>query len=307
MKDHDYFLDTGVMYYKDKDNIYLYSELDTRDKSKELIINSNGMDDMMALNRNLSVLRNKLHAKMDRGRTLKGSDIEYGPSGFVLVSYGNGTAPIWENPTKVIEGMQSVEWVDNEQFILDSSTFNRDLFSTTVNADGFVYNIAFTDPGAYVTLKPYTIHITSMYQIKANVTPLKLQISKVVAGVIYTTDSNIDSTSIIVASTDRGDLILKDVVATYDGVNGKITTSTMFSVVYALYIFNLKIDLDIHSGTRNYKTQNIDSFVLGNDKIDLTFTMRECAGNVLDMVIYGRQNTSLNSLKIDLYTSEFLG
>ena len=304
MLDSEYFLDSDKMYYKNKDYIYTYTDADDKDKSNEILLNDTSINKFMTLNSNLTVLRNKLHKKLDRSKNFKDTDIEYGPLGFVLVSPGDGMRPYWESPTNVMSSLKTNELIDKEYFIIDSSTIDSSLFTNLSNVV-VGSNIQFTADG-YIYLKPFEITNTGNYQVYMEVTPKKLQLLKTQAGTVYVRDLNIDTDYTYVCVTDRGNIILDVTNITSDNTGSKLYTNTVFSSVISVFAFKLKLDVDIFDSARNFKTQNIDDILIVGDKLYIDYAEIDCSGNQLEFVINAGIGTTIDRIKITLNVTEEL-
>lgn len=305
MIDDSYFENNTKMYYKNKDYIYTFSDADSKDKSKELLLNDNSESQYMTMNRNLTVLRNKLHQKLDKSKPFSGGDIEYGPQGFVLVSPGDGGTPFWESPERVMASLKENELVDKEVFLLDYTTINSDLFTNMSNTT-ITNKIEFTSDDSYFYLKPFTINPTGAYQVFVELKPVQLDVIKTQAGVLYVRDTNLNDKDTFICVSDRGDIVLSDVVLDSDASGTKIHTTTTFSNITKAYVFNLKLNLDVFSGSRNFKTQHYGDMTLAYDKVYIKYSYRECVGDTIEFNMYGKKDTVIDKITIDLHTTDFI-
>ena len=301
MLDKDFFSDIDKRYYKDQESLYLYTDVDLRDKSEELILNDNTFDYYTAMNRNISVMANKLFKKMPRNKSLDITNIEGGPLGFVLISDGSGNNPYWENPTKVQEMLKTIEIVNQEYFILDSVTLKSDLFTSLVNCS-VTNNITFTGTGS-LFLKPYTINNTGSYSMEMTIKPTILDLVKSSANEIVVRDLGLVTGDKYLAITERGPILLENVQVSVSSNMSLITTTSYFSTAYKVYCFSGAISVDIFSTSRNFKTAQFEDIYINNDRVIIKYSTKECSGNKLEMQIFGRKGDVIEKIQIKLNTT----
>jgi hypothetical protein len=336
MTQTEVFLDNDKLVYKDKEKLYAYSVIDDKDKSQEIILNDNdAFSQYTTMNRNMTVLRNKLNSKYDYSYVFGLKDIKGSTLGFVLVSDGNGTEPYWADPTDVAWGLQDNEVVGfDEAFVFNTSVYDTTMY-TMYNTK---YPIANTTPQQYTTqqdlsktrvqisssdfifpvntslrLSPFNVSRTVIYKSTMIIKPKKLQLVNGYAGIIYVKDTDVDTNYTYVARTDRGDVILKGVSTIADGINtSQIITDTVFNVIYSIYAFDVNLGTNIYSedeqsdaqSARNYKEQIINDIMFEDEFLYIDYTQQEGDGTLLEFEVKTVKGCTIRSLQIELYTNE---
>lgn len=303
MTDNEYFLDSEKKYYKNKNDIIEFNDINV---PNGIILNDNDVHTQYStMFRNITILKNKLDSKLDRNYIFNAEDIEKGPSGYVLVLDKTGTIPYWETPQKVIESLKVNEIIDSELFVLDSGTIDIALF-TDISNTTITNKFVFDANGGYFYLKPYTIHKTGMYTIEVNLTPIRLDLIKTASGSIYVNDTSLLGTDMYIADTDIGTIVLENpIISIVDG-KSVISTEMPYNIVYKIYVFSLEFNSDIFLTTRNFKLQRINDIQLYNDKLYIKYTPKECNGNKLEFFVKGKKNVVIDKIKITLNTTEML-
>jgi hypothetical protein len=333
MNKDEVFLDNDKLIYKDKEHFYLYSDIDDKDKSKELLINDNDkFSQHTTMNRNMTVIRNKLNNKYDYSHVfgLKDLPLDGATAGFVLMTDGEGTTPYWADPIDVAWGLLDTEIVSQgESFSITSGTFSWDLFkgyntNYTIPESGLIgeiyddtnsrVNIVDGDinlnPYTRLELNPFTISRTGKHRVEATILPTQLQLVNGYAGTIFVKDTIITDKLTYVARTDRGDVILENVTVLADGINtSQIYTDTVFNTIFSIYMFDFEIGSNIYTldegeSARNYRELHLNSIVFDGQYIALDYASHECDGSLLEFYINTKLGCSVSNINIELYLNE---
>jgi hypothetical protein len=305
MTDNEYFLDNDVIHYKTKNEYKTYNANDGTSKATSIILNDNDVfSQYTALNTNITVLKNKIHKKYEIGYNFNLDDIEPGPSGYVLMTDGEGSEPYWVHPDELISGLKDTEIVDSETFLIDYTTWDNTLFNSTgVTVD---YSIIMSTNSSIV-LNPFEINDTGSYSFYVEMKPVKLSLKTYGANDIFVRDVNLSEDFKYIALTDRGSVILNDVTLTeYESSTG-IKTTTPYNVIHSIYVYDLEIEADIYSTSRNYKDMVIADILLENDILFVQYTEKECSGSNFEMTVSSSLGAEIYKIIVELNTTEFLG
>jgi hypothetical protein len=322
MEQNEIFLDNDKLYYKDKERLYSYSDIDDKDKSKELLLNDNdAFSQYTTMNRNLSVLRNKLHDRYDYTHDFGIGDIQGGNAGFVLITDGDGTIPYWAHPRDVAWGLKDTEIIsNNDAFVVNKSTIDWDMFRgyDLIIKDYDVNRITVDDNinlimNTRLILDPEDITKTGSYQAYMQILPTQLQLVNAYAGTVYVKDLELANDYTYIARTDRGDVVLKDVNIISDGINTtQIETTTIFNTVFSIYMFDINLGVNVYTldegeSARNYRDQHINDIMFEDEYMFIEYTLQECDGSLLEFALDSYNGCSIREIRIELYTNELLG
>lgn len=248
-----------------------------------------------ALNRNISVLSNRLGKKMSKTKMFNATDIECNaPVGYILVTDGPGMKPYWIDPVLYQLSISQKQQINTSKVLLDYSTINSSQF--TVNGCTVTDKLTFTDGTAI--LNPLSCNLIEGYKMTIKVTPIKKSVlsyttTHIVISGEYTTDYKLYGVS------DVGLIeIIPTNVTTVSG-DTKIDTSTQFKTLYSAYMLKLTSEVSIDSPAK-FVSQSIEDITLDGDDFVISYAKKES-----NTLYIGAKFTSKNSVikyvLIDLY------
>ena len=264
-------------------------------QSNDLVIGE--YDDLQyteALNRNMSVLFNRLYKKMSKNKKFDATDIECNaPVGYILVTDGPGIKPYWIDPILYKMSLSENEIVKNEKVLFDYSTFNASYF--TLSGASISDRLTFTEGTALINT--LTVSNTQKYQLKVKISPIKRDILLYTPEYFIISGADFNDTYKLFVTSDVGLIEIKPTSIVVEGTNVKVTTSTQYKTLYKAYYVSLKSEIVVNTSLIE---QHIEETLLDGDDLLLVYSARE--SNTTNI---GAKFTSKNSvikyILIDLY------